>query len=58
MKDSDLASLILDRLQEDGVAIKSSTESAIRYMIGDRVVGYRAKLVHSIESLDTEFKKN
>jgi hypothetical protein len=53
----DLPSLILSLLQNDGIVLKSSTESAIRHVIGDRLAGYEAKLQNSAESLEMAFKK-
>ena len=55
--DEDLPSLILSLLQKDGIALKGSTESAIRHLIGDRVAGYEAKLQNSAESLEMAFQK-
>ena len=56
-ENGDLPSLILSRLQNDGIVLKSSTKSAIRHMIGDRLAGYEAKLQNSAESLEMAFKK-
>lgn len=56
-EDGDLSSLIFGLLQKDGIVLRSSTESAIRHVIGDRISGYEAKLQNSGESLDNAFKK-
>jgi hypothetical protein len=53
----DLPSLIFGLLQKDGIVLKSSTESAIRHLVGDRLAGYEAKLQNSAESLEMAFKK-
>ncbi|KAJ6781748.1 hypothetical protein PWT90_08208 [Aphanocladium album] len=47
----ELASLVLGILRRDGVAIRSSTESAIRHTIGDRVAKYDAVLLNTEKSL-------
>lgn len=53
----DLPSFIIGLLQRDGLALKSSTESEMRHVIGDRVAGYEAKLQNSAESLKMAFRK-
>jgi len=56
-ENGDLPSLIFGLLREDGITLKSSTESAIRHMIGERLAEYKAKLQNSTESLEMAFKK-
>lgn len=53
----DLASLILGLLQKDGIALRISTESAIRYHIGDQVAAYEAKLQNSAETINMLYGK-
>jgi len=56
-ENGDLPSLILSLLQNDSIVLKSSTKSAIRHVIGDRLAGYEAKLQNSAGSLELAFKK-
>jgi len=56
-ENGDLPSLIFSLLQNDGIVLKNSTESAIRHVVGDRLAGYEAKLQNSAESLEMAFKK-
>ncbi|KAM3521619.1 hypothetical protein MY4038_008967 [Beauveria bassiana] len=53
----ELASLVIGLLRRDGVAIRSSTESAIRHTIGDRVAKYDAALLNTEKSLFFAQKK-
>lgn len=48
---NELASLVIELLRRDRVAIQRSTESAIRHIIGDRVAKYDAVLVNTEKSL-------
>lgn len=50
-EDDDLASLVVRLLQQGGLTLKSSTESAVRHAIGDRVSKYEAALQNSEKSL-------
>lgn len=52
-----LSSLTFSLLQKDGIVLKSSTESAIRHVIGEWLAGYEAMLQNSAESLEMAFKK-
>ena len=47
----ELASLVIERLRRDCITIRSSTESAIRHLIGDRVAKYDAVLGNTEKSL-------
>lgn len=53
----ELASLVIGLLRRDCVAIRSSTESAIRHIIGDRVTKYDAALVNTERSLSFAQKR-
>ncbi len=54
----ELASLVIGLLRRgDGVAIRGSTESAIRHTIGDRVAKYNAALLNTEKSLSFAQKK-
>ncbi|KAF1739531.1 hypothetical protein CRV24_001466 [Beauveria bassiana] len=53
----ELASLVMRLLRLDGVAIRRSTESAIRHTIGDRVAKYDAALLNAEKSLSFAQKK-
>lgn len=53
----ELASLVIGLLRRDGVAIRGSTESAIRHTIGDRVAKYDAALLKTEKSLSFAQKK-
>lgn len=53
----ELASVVIGLLRRDGVAIRSSTESAIRHSIGDRVAKYDAALLNTEKSLSFAQKK-
>ncbi|XWW92174.1 hypothetical protein V2A60_000097 [Cordyceps javanica] len=52
-----LASLVIGLLRRDGVAIRGSTESAIRHAIGDRVAKYDAALMNAEKSLSFAHEK-
>ena len=56
-EDGDLPSTILSLLRGDGVVLKSSTESAIRYLIEDRLAVYEARLQKATESINTAYNK-
>ncbi|KAM3426054.1 hypothetical protein NHJ13734_009698 [Beauveria thailandica] len=53
----ELASMVIGLLRRDCVAIRSSTESAIRHTIGDRVAKYDAALLNTEKSLSFAQKK-
>ncbi len=55
--DGDLASFVMRLLQQDNIALKSSTESTIRHAIGDRIGKYEAALKNSDNSLTFAFQK-
>ncbi len=44
-------------LQEDGIALKSSTESTVRHAIGDRIGKFEAALKNSDNSLSFALQK-
>lgn len=57
--DGDLADFVVRQLKQDGIALKISTESVIRYAIGSRIGKYEAaqnnsndSLAHALEKLD------
>lgn len=57
--DGDLADFVVRQLKQDGIALKSSTESVIRYAIGSRIGKYEAaqnncndSLAHALDKLD------
>ena len=49
--DGDLADFVVRQLRQDGIALKSSTESVIRYAIGSRIGKYEAAQKNSNDSL-------
>ena len=55
--DDDLASHVIALLKQDGGALKSSTESAVRHTIGDRIAQYEAALQNSEKSLNFALQK-
>lgn len=55
--DGDLASFVIGLLKHDGIALRSSTESLVRYTIGSRIGGYEAALKKSKDSLASASQK-
>lgn len=55
--DDDLACLVIHLLEQEGIALKSSTESLVRHAIGSRVGKYEAALKNSKDSLAFALQK-
>ncbi|KAJ4151513.1 hypothetical protein LMH87_012206 [Akanthomyces muscarius] len=55
--DGDLADFVVRQLRQDGIALKSSTESVIRYAIGSRIGKYEAAQKNSNDSLTLALEK-
>ena len=55
--DGDLADFVVRQLRQDGIALKSSTESVIRYAIGSRIGKYEAAQKNSNDSLTLALDK-
>lgn len=53
----DLADFVIRQLEQDGIDLKSTTESVIRYAIGSRIGKYEATLKNSEDSLAFAFQK-
>ncbi|OAQ99104.1 hypothetical protein LLEC1_02358 [Akanthomyces lecanii] len=55
--DGDLADFVVRQLKQDGIDLKNSTESVIRYAIGSRIGKYEAAQKNSNDSLALALEK-